>query len=74
MTESNQLIAEFMGVALHPLLTIEALRTLLPEDRIEFNGYFVDDLKYHESYDWIMEVVERIESLGFKFNSISLYC
>ena len=29
-----------------------------------FNN-FIDAAKYHESWDWLMPVVEKIESLGF---------
>lgn len=27
----------------------------------------VTDLKYHSSWDWLMDVVEKIESLGYTF-------
>lgn len=27
-----------------------------------------DELKYHESWDWLMPVVEKIESLGYWVN------
>lgn len=50
-TENNKIIAEFMGHHLeHPLI-----------DWYDPNG---DDYKYNSSWDWLMEVVEKIESLG----------
>lgn len=58
-TESNRLIAEFMG---------------MPKcGRCEDCGayqysaaviYQPEDMKYHTSWDWLMPVVEKIDSLG----------
>ena len=51
--ENNKLIAEFMDkdVALLESVGIEK--------------YTSDELKYHTSWDWLMPVVEKIESLGY---------
>jgi hypothetical protein len=55
--ENNKLIAEFMG--------------LVVSNREDYHSSLhtnVDsDLKYHSSWDWLMPVVEKIETLGFKF-------
>jgi len=54
-TENNKLIAEFMHLAkqLH-----------LFENPI--TGEYQEELEYHCDWNWLMEVVEKIESLGFK--------
>lgn len=31
-----------------------------------FHQYLVDEIKYHSSWDWLMPVVEKIESMGHK--------
>jgi hypothetical protein len=62
--EGNQLLAEFMGYV-----------NTTPTDP-DFNIYENSSgemleamsVKYHSSWDWLMEVVEKIESLGFYFN------
>lgn len=33
----------------------------------------IDSLKFHESWDWIMPVVSKIEDLGFKFIIETIY-
>ena len=61
MENDNKLIAEFMGY-----------------DTYESNGYIMvrysdnnertlQDTHYHTSWDWLMPVVEKIESLGYTF-------
>ena len=61
--ENNKLIAEFLSVKIHPCETIENFKFLPIEERGLYNGYFIDELKYHEDWNWLMEVVEKIESL-----------
>lgn len=49
--QSNKLIAEFMGLNCPPKNGI---------------GYYsVDELDYNSSWDWLMPVVEKIESLRY---------
>ena len=38
------------------------------------HGYLEDDLEYHTSWDWLMPVVEKIESLGYEFTIIESRC
>lgn len=52
MDESNKLIAEFMGINVGEY-------TSYPEEGL--TQYAVVDLQYHESWDWLMPVVEKIE-------------
>lgn len=66
--QGNKLIAEFMGAPgdLHwlpqhrePCIFQGALQ--------DYDEHFrSDELKYHLSWDWLMPVVERIESLSFQ--------
>ena len=57
--ENNKLIAEFMG------LEIVNADIIL----YELNGiaYPINKLQYHKSWDWLMPVVQKIESLGYVF-------
>lgn len=52
MEKNNKLIAEFMGV-----------------DQVDIDYAFNEhgQLKYHLSWDWLMPVIEKIESLGYTF-------
>jgi hypothetical protein len=60
MKEENKLIAEFMGYTLD---------TTTKEYYIpKYNSgdwFTIDELLFHESWDWLMPVVEKVESLNF---------
>jgi hypothetical protein len=63
--QSNKLIAEFMGFT----YVNDA-----PEDfphgyytHEEGNWFTVDEFGYHLSYNWLMEVVEKIETMDYGF-------
>ena len=75
--EGNKLIAEFMGGERHWL---NGMKEPFTDDTIwgyydvgvnitsTYSGRpiaLVNDLKYHTSWDWLMPVVEKIESLGY---------
>ena len=53
--DENKLIAEFMGINVGEY-------TSYPEEFI--TQYAVVDLQYHESWDWLMPVVEKIKDMG----------
>ena len=72
--ENNKLIAEFLSVKIHPCETIENFKFLPIEERGLYNGYFIDALKYHEDWNWLMEVVEKIESLGYRIEIVKHIC
>ena len=76
--EGNKLIAEFMGGERHWL---NGMKEPFTDDTIwgyydvgvniisTYSGRpiaLVNDLKYHTSWDWLMPVVEKIESLGYE--------
>ena len=62
--ENNKIIAEFLSVKIHPCETIENFKFLPMEERGLYNGYFVDELKYHEDWNWLMEVVKQIDKIS----------
>ena len=69
METNNKIIAEFMGYIKHT-----QTKAYLTTD-----GYFHErDLKFHKDWNWLMEVVEKIESLGYKVDILkwenSQYC
>lgn len=53
--EGNKLIAEFLGFKM-----INDLQISTPNG----GGAFLSELQYHTSWDWLMPVVEKIESLS----------
>lgn len=60
--EGNELIAEFMGgIYKSNLFPIGNTQIWLPFH----NMTEINNLKYHNSWDWLMPVVEKIESLGY---------
>ncbi len=70
--ETNKIIAEFMGFE-------DESRILGGGQRMrrktewkygcqQYEQYGYDQLKYHDSWDWLMPVVEKIESMGFDVN------
>ena len=57
--ENNKLIAEFMGDYFDTGLE--------PAYYIRYNKeYKIEDSQFHKSWDWLMPVVEKIESLDLK--------
>jgi hypothetical protein len=52
----NELIAEFMGEIVYA--TRDEMYAVPIDDLKPF--YFLKDLKYHSSWDWLMPVVEKI--------------
>ena len=59
-TENNKLIAEFMGYIDNGCSEEGFL--ICPKTNYDVD---INDLKYHSDWNWLMEVVEKIESEGF---------
>jgi hypothetical protein len=59
-TENNKLIAEFLGYVLRGVDTYENNNKL----------YLTDELKFNDDWNWLMEVVEKIETLKYYKNEI----
>jgi len=65
--ENNKIIAEFMNKK----VISEADFLALNYEQMT-NDLFVDTtLNYHSDWNWLMEVVEKIESLGYFFKIVS---
>jgi len=66
MIENNKLIAEFMGCKVTIFKGKEYIRLINEPYVYMTNGMDEpDDMLFHESWDWLMPVVEKIEKLGF---------
>lgn len=59
-TDSNKLIAEFMG---RKIISIEDFKNN-PTEMLT-NTYLVESLSYHKDWYFLFTVVEKIESLGY---------
>jgi len=57
-TENNKLIAEFMGL---PFIVFEGETNYIRD----LQHVSEDQLDYDSDWNWLMEVVEKIESLGY---------
>lgn len=77
--KANKTIAEFMGWGdnIHHTISPSASTNFLnnykkfdsPDRKISLSYYWDDfekSLPYHTSWDWLMDVVEKIEKLGFE--------
>lgn len=61
--ESNKMIASFMGLGDNqPYQIWEHIRSNASGE--ETSLYWDNNLRYHDSFDWLMPVVEKIEGLG----------
>jgi hypothetical protein len=60
-TDNNKLLAEFMGFQQTNIGWYDAEEVLL---RAERDNTF-DNLKFHTDWNWLMQVVEKIESYNY---------
>ena len=67
MEENNRIIAEFMGAKL-----TKDLKIMYPV--YEGDSSYVKNLKYRSDWNWLMEVVEKIESLGYRVTIVRHIC
>jgi len=63
-TENNKLIAEFMGIE-----SFKDSLASLNDGKINISKDVYEQAKYHTSWDWLMPVVEKIESIIFDENN-----
>ena len=63
-TENNKLIAEFMDWEIHPTMFQKMQKKSIKQGFRKLSDFvFIKDLAYHSDWNWLMEVVEKIESL-----------
>ena len=65
--EDNRLIAEFLGVKSREHHEYEMFGVIECIDQDDHHFYTARMLKFNDSWDWLMEVVEKIESLNYDF-------
>jgi hypothetical protein len=58
-TENNKLLAEFLGYKTYKM------NGVLNVHYSEVNVRTIQDTHYHTDWNWLMQVVEKIESLGY---------
>lgn len=71
-TEENKLIAEFCGAIAIPdmwpqdwfFYDCSKIMNMLPAQEPDVTILCAKDFKYHSSWDWLMPVVEKIESVN----------
>ena len=71
-TESNKLIAEFMGATGVPLYQpteyeMYGIIESIPDGEDEQHFFLPKEMLFHTSWDWLMPVVEKIFSLGYDY-------
>ena len=66
--ESNELIAKFIG--------FELLKDLLAGNQgfINIDIDIYEQCKFHSDWNWLMKVVEKIESLGYSLDIKLAWC
>ena len=64
--KDNKLIAEFMGFQKTNIGWYDSEETMPPlSNTYDSNTFDEHELAFHKSWDWLMPVVEKIESLGY---------
>ena len=70
ITENNKLIAEFLVKNEGGLVKLkENIFSTIDEFEIPDDYLTLKDLKYHKDWNWLMRVVEKIESFVFNENN-----
>jgi hypothetical protein len=73
--ENNKLIADFMGLRYaEDSVYIDTLKEMKANGVYFEQGYMASELKYDTDWDWLMAVVEKIESLGNEFFIVESRC
>lgn len=68
MIENNKLIAEFMGLK---VISKDEYLKHPQHETLNVNEYsIIEYQRYHKSWDWLMPVVEKIESLNLGDNTL----
>ena len=68
---SNKLISEFMGMTYGDPNDDSVMIQMISQGN---EVVPIESMKYHISWDWLMTVVEKIESLGYEFTIVENRC
>ena len=68
--EKNKIIAEFLNLTSQVIF--EQVFAVCENGKTNF--YKKDELKFHSDWNWLMEVVEKIESLGYRIEIVKHIC
>ena len=74
--EKNKLIADFMGCK-DKNTALQTIAERLKDDEIWLpfhNVESINNLKYHKDWNWLIEVIENIESLGYRIEIVKHIC
>ena len=68
--ENNKLIAEFLVNNEGNLVKIrDGVYSTIDDNEVPDDDLTINDLKYHEDWNWLMQVIEKIESLPDEENN-----
>ena len=70
ITEKNKIIAEFLNLTSQVIFE----QVFAVSENGKTNFYKKDELKFHSDWNWLMEVVEKIESLGYRIEIVKHIC
>ena len=62
--ENNKIIAEFLNLTSQVIFE----QVWAVSENGKTNFYKKDELKFHSDWNWLMPVIEKIESLGYKID------
>ena len=68
--ENNKIIAEFLNLTSQVIFE----QVFAVSENGKTNFYKKDELKFHSDWNWLMEVVEKIESLNYIFEIKTTWC
>lgn len=78
MYQEEEMIAEFLGWKKHGEYYETTIRTTaynsITEDHYEKTEHSLDEFEFQYSWDWLILVVEKIESLNFEVTIIGTNC
>lgn len=69
--ENNKIIAEFLGYELEETMNEKVFVYAIPTTNNNTDFFKPNELLFHSDWNWLMKVVEKIESLDYNFNITS---
>ena len=74
-TENNKIIAEFMGFEIKNKINyVPPSLPICMKDAEHLIVNKSENLPFHNDWNWLMEVVEKIESLGYRVTIVRHIC